>query len=900
MSTKIVFVFQVLLLQSLSVFAVNDEIRNVATESQPTIVSLADEIITLSFSHERGYYNEPFLLIISADANNPDIYYTTDCSTPSPTNGTRYQEGIPVDSTTILKVIAVTANGMSVVYTQSYLFVRNFARQGAKPQGFPLIWGGSSSIPADYAIDSKIVQHPDYAGDINDAFISIPSLSLSMNVDEWFNHMTGVYVGYPNSNISREKAVHAEFIFPGTSESFSVACGVQNQGGTSIENWKVPKQSMRLLFKEPYGPTRLHYKLFPDSEINSINTLVVDAFLYGWTHPFDNKQRVTSLFFRDQLCSDLQNKMGWNSFHGIYVHLFINGLYWGLYDLHERPDDAFMAWYLKGSREDFDIIKHNPNTVVSGTNTSYNYMLYVARMGFKTYERFNNFKKYLDIPAFIDYMLLNFYLGNFDWAEKNYYASVNRSEISGFRFYTWDAEHVMRYSDVNYDNTLKNDKGGPTEIHTLLKENEEYRMMFADAVYKHCFNKGALTPESFLESFMFRKNEIDKAVILESARWGDYLKATTGTTYTRNDHWLPETEKVINEYIPKRCNVFLTQLRSSSNRLFPSVMPPLIETQKAELSERINITLSNQNTADGDIWFTTDGSDPRLPGGSVKGQKYSGTISIEKNIHLKARFRSKYSGEWSALAEEIFIIDPGLTEKLVITEIMYNPKKGYPEFIELTNTGEEAIALKGFSFTDGITYTFSRNDVVNSGKGIVLTNDTILFLKNYRVPAYGQYNKKLSNEGETIILRNNLNLLIDSATYSGSSPWPVIPGGGYSIVLKDHSMDNSLPESWIVSETVHGTPYKNGIPLPWEAMLFPNPARDYVTIHPGKPELAFSKFRIEVFNQNGLRLQSLATESINSRITIDLTNMQEGFYYLRLIPHNSNFEVLGLKLIKIK
>jgi hypothetical protein len=223
----------------------------------------------------------------------------------------------------------------------------------------------------------------------------------------------------------------------------------------------------------------------------------------------------------------------------------------------------------------------------------------------------------------------------------------------------------------------------------------------------------------------------------------------------------------------------------------------------------------------------------------VKGQKYSGTVSIEKNIHLKARFRSKYSGEWSALAEEIFIIDPGMTEKLVITEIMYNPKKGYPEFIELTNTGEEAIFLKGFSFTDGITYTFSRDDVVNSGKGIVLTNDTILFLKNYRVPAYGQYNKKLSNEGETIILRNNLNLLIDSATYSSSSPWPVIPGGGYSIVLNDHSMDNSLPESWIVSETVHGTPHQNGIPLPWEAMLFPNPARDNVTIHPGEPDYVY-------------------------------------------------------------
>ncbi len=67
----------------------------------------------------------------------------------------------------------------------------------------------------------------------------------------------------------------------------------------------------------------------------------------------------------------------------------------------------------------------------------------------------------------------------------------------------------MRYSDVTYNNLQKNDKGGPTEIHHLLLQNSEYQMMFADAVYKHFFNDGVLTPESFEESFLLRKNEIE-------------------------------------------------------------------------------------------------------------------------------------------------------------------------------------------------------------------------------------------------------------------------------------------------------------------------------------------------------------------------------------------------------
>ena len=301
----------------------------------------------------------------------------------------------------------------------------------------------------------------------------------------------------------------------------------------------------------------------------------------------------------------------------------------------------------------------------------------------------------------------------------------------------------------------------------MLRENEEYRMMFANAVYKHCFNDGALTPESVEESFLYRKNETVKAVILEPARWGDYLKATTGTTYTRNDHWLPEVEKVIRDYIPKRRNIVINQFRSSSNRLFPLVMPPLLQSEDMPLSKAKKITMSNPNLTEGDIWFTVDGSDPRMTGGRVNGRKYAGAIQVDKNTLLKARFKSKNTGEWIALAEEMFLLDASISEELVITEIMYHPDDDYPEFIELMNNGEE----------------------------LVLTGDTSLFYKVYGYHAYGQFSKKLGNDGETIILKNSFNLVIDSVSYSSASPWPVIPGDGYSIGLKDIISDNSLAEN---------------------------------------------------------------------------------------------------------
>ncbi len=196
---------------------------------------------------------------------------------------------------------------------------------------------------------------------------------------------------------------------------------------------------------------------------------------------------------------------------------------------------------------------------------------------------------------------------------------------------------------------MKNNKDGPTEIHTLLKENEKYRMMFADAVYKHCYNSGALVPENFEKVFLFRKNEIETAVILESARWGDFRKNISGVTYTKK-HWDNEINKILTEYIPFRRDIVIKQFQHQSNRLFPVFMPPVFKVDNRDSKSAIFIELINPNSVDGDIYYTTNGSDPGLKGDKIRGKKYTEPVKIKRSKTLKARFYSK-SGVWSALAE---------------------------------------------------------------------------------------------------------------------------------------------------------------------------------------------------------------------------------------------------------
>lgn len=865
----------------------------------------ADDKLSLNFSKERGFYSTSFLLKLEASDPSAIIKYTTNFTDPFSTSGLIYNAAIEIKTTTVVKAIAYSANDTTNLVTHTFLFPEDIKNQPKRPNGFPDEWGGSSTIDADYEMDPDVIDAPEYSAKIVDALKSIPSLCLSMDTDDWFNPETGLYKGYANSNLTTEKAVSAEFIYADPKESFLVRCGLQNQGGTSIIDWKVPKQSMRLLFKDEYGPKKLKKKIFPDSDIESINTLVVDGFLYSWIHPWDDTQRETTLYFRDQLASNIQNAMGGLSFHGIYVNVYINGLYWGMYDVHERPDQDFLAEYYGADPDDFDVIKHDQDRVVAGSNDSYKELLSVAREGLRSNDDLENIKNYLDLPKFIDYIILNFYLGNFDWAHQNYYAAVNKTEQTGFRFYTWDAEHVMRYSNVEYDNTTKNDRGGPTEIHQLLRQNDEYRLMFADAFYRHTHNNGALTPENFEKAFLKLKDEIDLAVILESARWGDYLQSSTKTVFTRNDHWIPEVERVLDDYIPNRLAIVTEQLQSSKNNLYPRNTPPDFSVAAGTVKKGTEVELFNTNSENGSIVYTLDGTDPREIGGASRGAIYSDPIVINQATLIKARFR-RSNINWSPLTERYYV--PGdQVDKIAISEIMYNPGSEGVEFIELLNTGTISVDLNGYSFVDGIEYSFPEPVLLPPGKRLALTNDEALFEEFYGFKAYGVFNKSLSNGGETILLANYFGEIIDSVSYSDSDPWPVeADGTGLSLELIDPNNDNSVAYNWRTSATRLGSPEKF-VPGNWttfedlmnpELNVYPNPFVDELSVE-FKNELYTGRVYLVLCNQLG---QILLNRTINENeyaVSLDVSGLKPGNYIVKAYDHQG-MPVFSRSLIKTR
>ena len=147
--------------------------------------------------------------------------------------------------------------------------------------------------------------------------------------------------------------VSVELIYPaGEGENFQINAGLKMQGNVGRREY-VFKHSFRLMFRADYGAAKLTYPLFPDSPVRSFDTLVLRAGVNrsysGYLHEsHDIRDHRMATYTRDEWVRASQIAMSGAGSHGVFVHLYLNGLYWGVYNVVERPDASFASAYFGG------------------------------------------------------------------------------------------------------------------------------------------------------------------------------------------------------------------------------------------------------------------------------------------------------------------------------------------------------------------------------------------------------------------------------------------------------------------------------------------------------------------------------------------------------------------------
>jgi hypothetical protein len=145
--------------------------------------------------------------------------------------------------------------------------------------------------------------------------------------------------------------------------------------------------------------------------------------------------------------------------------------------------------------------------------------------------------------------------------------------------------------------------------------------------------------------------------------------------------------------------------------------------------------------------------------------------------------------------------------RVAINEIYYHPLRDMDareEFIELRNNTAEAINLKGYSFTDGVTFEFEADAELPAGGFAVVCRDVEAFRAIYDGPnLFGNFTGQLANDGERITLVDAGGVFVDSVRYRDSGDWPVAPDGlGYSLEKVVPTAVSDDPASW--REAIHG------------------------------------------------------------------------------------------------
>jgi len=902
-----------------------------------TISYTQDTLYVPEFSIHRGFYESPFNVVITSDREDASIVYTFDGSDPK-TSQNAFTETSPAtvyvdpeDETgrftapgVVLRAIASQEGFRSSrIVSHTYLFlnkIKELSPHEQKPgSGWPERNMDNSDIQyMDYGLDPEILNDSRYREIIPEALFSLPTISLVTDLENLFDPDSGIYFNALRHGINWERSVSVELLNPDESPGFQINAGLRIRG-------------FRLFFREEYGSNELEYPLFGDEGIDEFDKIDLRTSQnYSWAAEGSDRNTLV----REVLSRDIQRDMGQPYTRSRYYHLYINGVYWGIYQTQERSEASYAEAYFGGSRDDYDVIKVDIGEnldlyeieATDGNLDAYRRLWEMASSGFTSDEAYykvegknpdgtrnSDFEVLIDVDNLIDYMLCTYYVGDGDGPlnghqkPNNFYAIYNRSNPQGFKFFRHDAEHSLFDRNANLTGSVTGGQEfrhfNPRWLHQRLAVHPEYRLRYTDRVYKHFFNDGACKDEASIIRLAYRKNQIDLAIIAQSARWGD---SKSVTPRTKDDDWLPAINYMQNSVFPGRTEIVITQFKNKG--WYPDINPPEYNLGSGVISPEAKLALTSSL---GKIHYTIDESDPRLPesasgGGLISSSAIEYIDSLEFNETTVIKARTLYHEKWSAL-NEIRIIVPHGFDNLKITEIHYHPMdlEGINdtelEFIELKNMGTSSISLDGLTFFRGINYTFPTETQIPPGEFKVLASNLVEFEKRYGFKPFDEFSGQLANNGETISLKNSNGDTLISIIYDDRFPWPIsADGDGYSLVLIEENAFNDLnnAKNWQASQLIHGSPGINDDVTAVEASVvfpdvcnlhqnYPNPFYQTTTIH---FDLAQSNHvTLKIFNSMGQKVATLSDEWLNEghySKSFDGTGLSSGIYFYQIQTNN--------------
>ena len=396
------------------------------------------------FTVDRGWFTAAFSTTVSCATPGATLAYTLNGSAPTLTNGTLVPAAnagvgpgvtLNISATTLLRTAAFKTGFWSTdVDTQTFIFTNQVRNQPAAPAGYPTTWAGG--VAADYGVEPTVVNSTLAGYSFEQALAALPTLSIVAPHDDLWKvgagTAGGLYYDTQQRGLASERRVSLEYFQPdGIGNTWHADAGLRTHGNSSRDHGFTPKHPLRVYFRGEYGTGKLKEKVFEDSPLQEFNRLNLRAASTDSWPVADGPPRWVNekgTYIRDGYMRKSMRDLGNAAGPSRYVQLFLNGLYWGVYEITERPEDDFAAGYLGGGPDEYDVLKDFAE-LAAGNTTAWNALMVLANGAALTTDagywqvqgRNPNgsvnaaIEPLLHMASFIDYMILHIAGGAEDW-----------------------------------------------------------------------------------------------------------------------------------------------------------------------------------------------------------------------------------------------------------------------------------------------------------------------------------------------------------------------------------------------------------------------------------------------------------------------------------------------------
>jgi len=736
------------------------------------------------FSIDGRFFNGSITVALSTTVSGATIHYTTNGSTPTASSAT-YNSPITINSTTQLKAIIVYAGGgTSPVKIERYVKIANNIASADSDLPIILIesYGDTIIRDAQTTAFASIIE-PDASGRAQTTDAPTYSGPIGIRVR-----------GSSSSNFPKQQ--------------FKVETWDENNEEINVEILGMPAESDWVL----YAPGRLDRVLISNPFMYELSRKMgyyapriqfVEVYLNQGSGNINNNDYLglyiwTESIKRDKDRIDVKKLESTDNnapeITGGYMFKIDRDPTWdtanGQYIVEDEPGaDATTAQqtYLRNYIQDYENTLYSANWL--NPNTGY--------------------KNYINLDSWVFEHTMRILAKDPDGLRLSSYYYKDREEpINAGPI--WDFDRTLNSADRRDDlanewfYNVENNRVDFFEFSwwSRMTEDPDWRVEWHDNWFEQrregCFQTSAIN--NLIDSLA---TVIQEAAVREDARWAD------GDRYGYRYGTFAGEIQALKDWLNTRMNWIDSQL----------IPNPAFSPTEGVVSPGTSITLTNTYGA-GTIYYTTNGTDPRLPGGgfSPSAVQYTGPILINSAIAISARiyvngnWGDELQSPWGAICTQPYQL-PQDYSNIVINEIMYHPNSTcgafIPEldYVEITNGGNTSVDLSFAKFTDGIKFTFPFGTSLAPNQFYVIAEDKAIFDAHYGTIADAQYTGTLSNKGDSLVLKDVQNNIIDLLDFNDKSPWDEAPDGeGPSLELLDPSLDNDDPISWFRSDNSCGTP----------------------------------------------------------------------------------------------